>query len=105
MNFLHHPRKALSASLGKPAFVAIHSLHRLSRWYLSQPAAIFGTREILPKEQWAPRRGGVVEVRFGPAIATAGRSGAPARRALAAETRAAFLALGVPDGAVIQRRD
>lgn len=63
-----------------------------------QPAAILGTRPILPKEQWAPRRGGVVEVRFGPAIPTAGRSGAPARRALASETRAAFLALGVPDG-------
>ncbi len=64
-----------------------------------QPTALFGTREILPKGQWAPHRGGVVEVRFGRAIPTAGRTGAPARRALAAETRAAFLALGVPEGA------
>ena len=63
-----------------------------------QPVAILGSREILPKGAWAPRRGGTIEVRVGDAIPTAGRGGAPSRKALAAEVRASLLALGVPAG-------
>ena len=61
-----------------------------------QPVAVLGTHEVLPKRAWAPRRGGVVTVRVGAAIPTAGRGGAPARKALAAEAPAALVALGVP---------
>ena len=61
-----------------------------------QPVAILGTHAIWPKGYWAPRRGGVIEVRVGAAIPTAGRGGAPARKALAADAHAAIAALGVP---------
>jgi 1-acyl-sn-glycerol-3-phosphate acyltransferase len=61
-----------------------------------QPVLVLGTHEILPKHAWFPRRGGVVEVRFGPAIPTAGRGGAPARKILAVEAHAALVALGAP---------
>lgn len=61
-----------------------------------QPIAILGTHAILPKGAWAPQRGGVVEVRVGDAIETAGLSGSSARKSLAASTRAALLALGAP---------
>jgi 1-acyl-sn-glycerol-3-phosphate acyltransferase len=61
-----------------------------------QPVAILGAHEILPKGARTPRRRGVVEIRFGDAIQTAGRSGGPARKALATETRDALLSLGVP---------
>ena len=61
-----------------------------------QPVLVLGTNAVLPKGAWAPRRGGVVEVRVGEAIATAGRGGAPARKVLAAEAHAAIVALGAP---------
>ena len=63
-----------------------------------QPLAISGTNRIMPKGAWAPSRGGVVIVRVGEAIPTSGRTGGPARKALAVDVRTALLALGVPDG-------
>jgi 1-acyl-sn-glycerol-3-phosphate acyltransferase len=63
-----------------------------------QPVAVLGSHAILPKGAWWPRGGGVVELRVGEPIATAGRGGTGARKALAAEVRDALLALGVPAG-------
>ena len=63
-----------------------------------QPLAISGTTRVMPKGSWGPSRGGVVVVRVGAAIPTTGRAGGPGRKALAAEVRAALLALGVPEG-------
>jgi 1-acyl-sn-glycerol-3-phosphate acyltransferase len=65
-----------------------------------QPLAISGTFGVMPRWAWGPLRGGDVVVRVGEAIPTAGRGGGPARKALATEVRAAFLALGLEDGAV-----
>src|SRR5205814_415332 len=58
-----------------------------------QPVAILGSHAILPKGAWGPRRGGTIEVRVGDPIPTAGRGGAPARKALSSEVRAALVAL------------
>lgn len=64
-----------------------------------QPIAVLGAAAILPKGAWVPRRGGVIEVRFGEPLPTAGLEGSAGRKALADRARAALLALGVPDGA------
>jgi 1-acyl-sn-glycerol-3-phosphate acyltransferase len=61
-----------------------------------QPVVLLGTREIMPKGAWFPQRSGTIEVRVGPPIASAGRSGPTGRRELAADVEAAFLALGAP---------
>jgi 1-acyl-sn-glycerol-3-phosphate acyltransferase len=63
-----------------------------------QPIAILGSAEALPKGAWAPRYGKTIEVRVGDAIPTAGLVGSAGRRALAEQTRAGLLAVGVPDG-------
>lgn len=63
-----------------------------------QPVVVLGGHRVLPKGAWLPTSPGVMEIRVGPPIATAGRGGPPARKALAAEVRSALLALGVPDG-------
>jgi 1-acyl-sn-glycerol-3-phosphate acyltransferase len=59
-----------------------------------QPVAIVGSHALMPKGALGPRRGGTIEVRVGAPIPTAGRAGAPARKALASEVHAALLALG-----------
>lgn len=64
-----------------------------------QPLSISGTFAVMPRTAMGPLRGGPVVVRVGPAIQTAGRVGGPARKALAAEVRAALLGLGLEDGA------
>ena len=64
-----------------------------------QPLAVLGSGDILPKGAWVPRRGGVIEVRVGEPIPTAGLEGSAGRKHLADRARAALLALGVPDGA------
>ena len=64
-----------------------------------QPVAILGTHAVLPKDIAGPQRGGEVVVRIGEMIPTHGLAGGPGRRVLAARSRAALLALGVPDGA------
>ena len=63
-----------------------------------QPVVVIGSRDVLPKGAWGPRRSasGTIEVRVGEAIPTAGLSGAPARKALAAAVRQAMLDLGAP---------
>jgi 1-acyl-sn-glycerol-3-phosphate acyltransferase len=63
-----------------------------------QPFAILGAPEILPKGSWFPHRSGVIEVRVGEPIDAGGLTGSAGRKALADRTRAALLALGVPDG-------
>jgi 1-acyl-sn-glycerol-3-phosphate acyltransferase len=63
------------------------------------PAAVLGTHAAMPRGAFAPERRGTIEVRFGAPIPTAGLSGGPARKSLAAAVRASLLALGVPDGA------
>ena len=65
-----------------------------------QPLAISGTFDVMPRWALGPLHGGPVVLRVGTPIATAGRTGGPARKALAAEVRAALLALGLEDGAV-----
>lgn len=64
-----------------------------------QPLAISGTHAVMPRSVWGPTRGGLVTVRVGMPIPTAGRTGGPARKSLAADVRTALLALGVPEGA------
>jgi 1-acyl-sn-glycerol-3-phosphate acyltransferase len=59
-----------------------------------QPVLVRGTREIMPKGAWFPRRSGTVEVVVGEPIATEGLAGPTGRKALAARVREAFLALG-----------
>ena len=66
-----------------------------------QPVAILGSHAILPKGAWGPRRGGVIEIRVGDAIGTAGRGGAPARKAQAAEVRPSLLALGLRESGAV----
>jgi 1-acyl-sn-glycerol-3-phosphate acyltransferase len=63
-----------------------------------QPTAILGSHAIMPRGAPGPMRRGTIEVRFGPAIPTAGLSGGPARKTLSAAVRASLLELGVPDG-------
>jgi 1-acyl-sn-glycerol-3-phosphate acyltransferase len=63
-----------------------------------QPTAVLGSHALMPRSASAPRRRGTIEVRFGEPIPTAGLSGGPARKTLAAAVRASLLSLGVPDG-------
>jgi 1-acyl-sn-glycerol-3-phosphate acyltransferase len=63
-----------------------------------QPFAILGTHDLMPRGASYPRRSGVVTVRVGPAIPSAGAKGGPGRRALTEAVRSALLGLGVPDG-------
>lgn len=63
-----------------------------------QPIAILGTYERMPRGVAYPKKSGVIHVRVGPAIPSAGAKGAPGRRALTEAVRKALLALGVPDG-------
>jgi hypothetical protein len=52
----------------------------------------------MPRGTAYPQKTGVIRVRGGPAIPSAGAKGAPGRRALTDAVRQALLALGVPDG-------
>jgi 1-acyl-sn-glycerol-3-phosphate acyltransferase len=59
-----------------------------------QPVLLRGTRDIMPKGAWFPRRSGTIEIVVGEPIPTTGKHGPTGRKELAAEVRAAWLALG-----------
>ena len=62
-----------------------------------QPIAVLGSFAIWPRSGLAPRQAGTITVRYGPPIPTTGLKGSRGRRIIAERTRAALLALGVPD--------
>jgi 1-acyl-sn-glycerol-3-phosphate acyltransferase len=62
-----------------------------------QPLAIVGSRDVLPKGAWAPRRAGTIEIRVGEPIDVAGLAGSPGRKALTERVRASLISMGVPE--------
>jgi 1-acyl-sn-glycerol-3-phosphate acyltransferase len=62
-----------------------------------QPVAVLGSFAVWPRATLAPRSVGTITLRYGAPIPTEGLKGSRGRRTLQEQSRAALLALGVPD--------
>ncbi len=62
-----------------------------------QPVAILGSFAAWPRATLSPRSTGTMTLRYGQPISTEGLKGSRGRRQLQEQTRAALIALGVPD--------